>query len=126
MIVQRIQNRPTATKIVSHDAAWSPLPQNLRQKLLKAQGNIAIPILIILLKHIRHPFQDDAALHKEIKTHLAFARFIIRRVQHLHKSRGEAVAKGYEGVGVLVEGDGPAGVFIKAVEEGAPGGEEGP
>ena len=97
-----------------------------RQKLLKAQSNIAIAILIVLLEHVRHAFQDDAALHEQIEAHPPLPALVVGRVQHVDKGRGEPVAEGDERVGELVKGDVAAAVGVEAVEEGAPGGEETP
>lgn len=101
-------------------------PKLTRQKLLKAQGDVPIAILIVLLKHIRHAFQDDAALHEQIEAHPPLPALVVGRVQHVDKGKGEAVAEGDERVGEFVKGDVAAAVGVEAVEEGAPGGEETP
>ena len=96
------------------------------QKLLKTQRNIPIAILIIFLKHIRHPLQNNTALHKQIETHLPLPALVIRRIHQFDKGGGKPIAECDERVGVFEEGDAAAAVFVEAVEEGAPGGEEGP
>ena len=97
-----------------------------RQKLLETQRNIPIPIPIIPLKHVRHALQADAALHEKVEAHAIRAAAVVDAVHHGDEAGREAVAEGDEGLGVLVVGDGAASVFVEAVEEGAPGGEEGP
>ena len=109
----RVNARNTAGKLTS-------------QKFLKAQRDIPIPIIIILLKHIRHPFQNDTTLHKQIETHRPISTLIVRRVQEIDEGGGEPIAEGHERFSVFVQGDVAAAVFIEAVEEGAPGGEEAP
>lgn len=96
------------------------------QKLLETQCDIPIAIIIVLLKHIRHALQHDAALHEEIETHPVVALFLVGAVEQGDEGGGEAVAKGDEGVGVFFVGDVARAVFVEAVEEGAPGGEEAP
>lgn len=96
------------------------------QEFLKAQRDVPIPIIIIPLEHIRHPLQDNTALHEEIEAHPALATLIVARVEQVDESLGEPVAKGHEGVGVFGEGDRTGSIFVEAVKEGAPGGEEGP
>ena len=97
-----------------------------RQELLKAQRDIPIAILIVLLEHIRHALQDDAALHEQIEAHLALPALVVGRVEHVDKRGGEAVAEAHERVGEFVKGDVAGAVGVEAVEEGAPGGEEAP
>lgn len=96
------------------------------QKFLKAQRDIPITILIIPLKHIRHPLQHDAALHEQIEAHPIVAVFLVRAVEERDEGGGEAVAERDEGVAVFGEGDVAAAIFVEAVEERAPGGEEAP
>lgn len=96
------------------------------QKLLKTQRDVPIAIIIIPLKNIRHPLQNNTTLHKQIETHPPLPALIISRIQQVHESSGEMVAECYQGVGVFVEGNGAGFVFVEAVEEGAPGGEKGP
>lgn len=96
------------------------------QKLLKTQRNIPISIIIILFKNVRHPLQNDTTLHKQVEAHAVFSAFGIRSVQQIDKGGAESVAKGNQGIGVLVKGNVTAFVFVETVEEGAPGGEEGP
>jgi len=97
-----------------------------RQKLLKAQRHEPIPIIIIPLKHIRHPLQTDTALHEQIETHRALAALVVGAEQQRDEGGGERVAESDEGVAELLHGNGAAAVGVEAVEEGAPGGEEGP
>lgn len=43
------------------------LNTSIRRKDLQAQGNVPIPVRIILLEHICHALQADARLHEQIK-----------------------------------------------------------
>lgn len=96
------------------------------QKLLKAQRNIPISVIVIFFEHIRHSLQYYTALHKQIEAHTVLAAFVVRLIQQMDKSGGEAVAKGNERFRVLVEGYVAALVLIEAIEEGTPGSEETP
>ena len=40
------------------------------QKLLEAQGYVTVPVVVISFKDIRHPFENNTALHKEIEAHV--------------------------------------------------------
>lgn len=102
------------------------LLQNLAQEILKAQSNVAIPVIIISLKHIRHTLQRDARLNKQVKAHDAFAALIVRAEQQLDKLRAESVTERNEGIGEFRQRDVAAAVDVEAVEESAPRGEEGP
>lgn len=102
------------------------LLQNLAQKVLKAKRDVPIPIFIILLENIRHPLERNTSLHKQVKAHDALPPLIIRPEQQLHEPGREAVPEGDEGVCELLERDVAGAVDVEAVEEGAPGGEEGP
>jgi hypothetical protein len=102
------------------------LLQNLRQKVLKAQRNIPIPIIIILLEHIRHPLEANTRLHEQIEAHDALVPLVVRPEQQVDEPVAEAVPKRHERVAELVEADVAAVVGVEAVEEGAPRGQEGP
>ena len=102
------------------------MPQDLRQELLETQRDIPIPILVIPLEHIGHALQGDAALHKQIEAHVPVPALLIRAVEDADEGAAQAVPERDEGLGVLVEGDVAAAVLVEAVEEPAPGGEEGP
>ena len=96
------------------------------QKFFKTQSNIPIPIIIVFLKNIRHPLQNDTTLHKQIKAHAILSAFVVSSEQQLDKGGAEPVAKRNKGIGVFVKGDVTAFVFVETVEEGAPSREEGP
>ena len=102
--------------------------QTLRthQKLLKAQRDKPISIDIILLEDVRHTFQADARLHEEVETEHALVLEVVGVEELLNVGWGEAIAEGCEGGGEFGEGDCARVVDVEAVEEGAPGGEEGP
>ena len=76
-----------------------------RQKLLKAQGNISIPIIIISLEDIRHPFQSDARLHEKVKTQCVVATLVISPIQDANEGRGKVVAERRESVREFRERD---------------------
>ena len=51
------------------------------QKFLKAQRDVPIPVVVVLLKHIGHPLQYDTTLHEQIEAHTILSTFIVGRVQ---------------------------------------------
>jgi len=71
---------------------------------LQAQRDVSIPIIVILLKHVRHALQANARLYEQIKAHVVVAPAVVRAVQQTHKLGGEAVAKRDEGFCELVVG----------------------
>ena len=73
------------------------------QELLETQCDEAISILVIFLEHVRHPFQNDAALYEQIKTHAAFAALVVCGIQYMYEVGTQAVSESYQGVCVLVE-----------------------
>lgn len=102
------------------------LLQDLAQEILKAQRNVPIAIIVILLEDVRHALQGDAALDEEIEAHDALLALVVGAEEQLDELGAEAVAEGDEGVAELGEGDVAAAVDVEAVEEGTPGGEERP
>ena len=51
------------------------------QKLLKAQRDVPIPVIVVPLENIGHPLQHYTTLHKQIETHATLSTFIVGRVQ---------------------------------------------
>ena len=100
--------------------------KNLAEEVLKAQSDVAISIVVVLLEDIRHALQGDAALDEEVEAHDTLLTLVVRAEQQLDELGAEAVAEGDQSVAELGEGDVAAPVDVEAVEEGAPGGEEGP
>lgn len=100
--------------------------ENLTEEILKAQGNVAITIIIVLLEDVGHALEGDAALDKEIKAHDTLATLVVGSEEQLDELGAEAVAEGDKSVAELGEGDVTAAVGIETIEEGAPRGEEGP
>jgi hypothetical protein len=93
---------------------------------LQAQRNVPITILIILLKHIRHPLQTNTRLDEQIKTECISSIAVVRAVQQRDELLREAVPEGDEGFVEFDKRDAAAVVLVEAVEEVAPGGEETP
>ena len=102
------------------------LLKDLAQEILKTKCDISIPVIVILLEHVRHPLQRNTRLHEQVETHDALVPLVVGPEEEFDEARGEAVAEGDEGVGELLKGDVAGAVDVEAVEEGAPGGEEGP
>ena len=96
------------------------------QKLLKAQRDIPIPIIIIFFKHVRHSLKANTALHKQIEAHAVIASFIVGSKHQPNKRRRQAIPECNEGFAVLVIRDVSAAVFVEAVEESTPSGKEAP
>lgn len=97
-----------------------------KEEYSQTQRNIPIPILIILLKHIRHPLQTNTSLHKQIKANRILASPIISAVKQGDELRTEAVAKGNQRFAEFFVRDVARTIDVEAVEELAPGGEEAP
>lgn len=96
------------------------------QKVLEAQRDEPIPVLIILLENIRHPLQRNAALNKHVEAHTLVPALVVDPVHHAHKVWAEVVSKGDQRLAELVVGYAAGAIDIEAPEERAPGGEEGP
>ena len=104
-----------------------PLLESLTsQKLLKAQRNVPIPIIVIPLEHIRHPLQTNTALNKQIEAHIPASTLLIRPIQYPHKHRAQAVPKRHQSIAVLVKADVAGAILVKAIEEIAPRRQKGP
>jgi hypothetical protein len=93
---------------------------------LQAQRNIAITVLVVLLKHIRHAFQRDTRLHKQIKTECITPVAVVCAVQQRDELLRQAVSKGNQSFVELGVRYAAAMVLVEAVEEVAPCGEEAP
>lgn len=97
-----------------------------RQELLETQRDVPVTVFVVSLEDVGHALQHDAALHEEVEAHAAGTALVVGTVEQMDEVGAEPVAKGDEGVGVFGKGDVAAGVRVEAVEEAAPGGEEGP
>ena len=86
------------------------------QKLLKAQRNIPISIRVILLKHIRHALERDAALDKQVEAHALVAALVVDAVHHPDERRGQVVPKRHERLAVFVVRDVARAVLVEAPE----------
>jgi len=65
-------------------------------------------------------------LHEEVEAEYALVFEVVGVEELLHVGRRKAVAEGCESGGEFGKGDCARVVDVEAVEEGAPGGEEGP
>lgn len=102
------------------------LLENLAQEIFKAESNVAVPVIVVLFKDVRHALERDAGLHKEVKAHDALVALIVGAEEKLDKRRGEAVAERDEGVCEFGEGNVAGAIDVEAIKECAPRGEEGP
>lgn len=93
---------------------------------LQRQRNIPIPIIIILLKHIRHALQADTALYEEIKADSVLVAPVVRLEHGVHELWRQPVPKGNQRVRVLVHADVPAAVRVEPVEQRPPRCQESP
>jgi len=100
--------------------------QLTRQELLKTHRDIAIPINIILLEHIRHPLQRNAALHEQIKTHRLTPPLLICPVQYSHKCTTQPIPECHQRFRIFIKRYVSAPILIKTIKQAAPSGEEGP
>jgi hypothetical protein len=105
------------SRLNEHQQTWANLQQDLQ-----AQRDIPIPVIVVLLEHVRHALQADACLHKQVKAHVVVAAPVVRAVQQAHELRREAVSEGDKGFGKLVVGYTAGVVGVEAVEEATPGG----
>jgi hypothetical protein len=48
---------------------------------LQAQCNVSIPVVIVLLEHVRHPLKTDARLHEQIEAHGVLTAAVVCAVQ---------------------------------------------
>lgn len=102
------------------------LPQDLRQEVLKAQRDVAVAVVVVLLEDVRHPLEADAGLDEEVEAEDALVALVVGLEQQLDEALREAVAEGDEGVVELVELDVARAVGVEAVKQGPPRGQEGP
>lgn len=90
------------------------------QKFFEAQSYITISVIVISFKDIRHPLENNTALHKEIEAHVVSPTLIVRAEEEDDEGGGKSVAKSYKSFRIFGVGDISALVFVKAVKEGAP------
>ena len=102
------------------------LLQDLGQEVLETEGDVAVTIIVVLLKDVGHALEADAGLHEEVKAHDALAALVVGRKEQLDEAVAEAVAEGDEGVAELVEADVAALVRVEAVEQRPPRGQKRP
>lgn len=127
---------PNETSLVSicsyRSWPWCERPDG---EHLQRQRDISITILIVPLKHVRHPLETDTRLHEQVKTQSLLPRHIvapsthiprIRAEEQLHKLRTEPIPKRNQRVAELGIADIPTAIGVEAVEEAAPRREEPP
>lgn len=100
-----IENRRQSAASMVHVKTWRRFESELTsQELLKTHGNVTITILVVAFEHIRHAFQIDTRLYKQIEAHACLARrragagpfppfAFKRRVQNSHEWLAETVSE---------------------------------
>jgi hypothetical protein len=119
----------TCQKLLTVHSKLAHIPhssQLLRVSNLQAQSNIPIAILVVLLKHVRHPLQAYTRLDEQVETQRIASVAVVCAVEQCDELLGEAVSEGDEGFVEFRKGDAARVVLVEAVEEVAPGGEETP
>lgn len=53
------------------------LLKNLCQEVLKAQCDVAVAIVVVLLEDVGHALERNAALNKEVETHNPFISLVV-------------------------------------------------
>lgn len=96
------------------------MPQKLRHKVLKVDGDEAIAVVVVLFERVGHALECDAGLHEQVKGNDATVLAVVVFKQELNEAVGQAVLEGHQGVLELVHGDVAAAVRVEAVEDGAP------
>lgn len=96
------------------------------QWVLQGQSYVAVSVIVIFLKHIRHPLQADTALNEEVETDCSFTSFVVCSEEGIHEMGAQPVAKCDKCVCVLVKADISTLVSIKSIKEGAPRRQESP
>lgn len=92
------------------------LLQDFTQKVLKAQRDESIPIVVILFENVCHAFQRYAALYKKVEAHDTLVALVVGAEEQFDKLRTEAVPECDESVCELLEGNVSAAVDVEAVE----------
>jgi hypothetical protein len=104
-----------------------PESENFHEELFEAECHIAISVVIVFLEYIRHTFETDAGLHKQVKTHsltLNRTSVIKRVVEDPNKGLRKPVAKRSHRLGEFNQRDATTSVLIKFFEQCPPGGEK--
>jgi hypothetical protein len=95
-------------------------------RYLQAKSYVPISIIVVLLKHIRHPLQADARLHKQIEAHGLFIPPVIRLEQELHKLWRQSVPECDKRLAELGVGDIAGAIDVKLIKKVAPRSEKPP
>lgn len=100
------------------------------QKLLEADGDVPIAIIIVALKHIRHALETNTRLHEEIEAHAIqmgalrranVAGLALKRLEEDgDKRRAEPVPERDQRILKLAQIDAPAAVIVEAIKQLAP------
>lgn len=96
------------------------LLEDLAQEVLEAESDKSVPVFVVLLKDVRHPLQRNTRLDKQIKTHDAFAAFVVRAKEQVNKLRTESVPKRNQRICKLAQRNVAAAIHVKPVKECAP------
>ena len=96
------------------------------QKVFKCERDVSITIFIVPLEDIRHAFQGQAALYKNVEAHFPLLALGRAPVQQLNEPVGQPVAESDKRLPVFLQGDRPGFIFVEPIEEGAPGSEIAP
>jgi hypothetical protein len=105
---------------MSASRCLQPQEQDKERQDSQAEGDIAVPVIVVLLENICHALQADTRLHKEVEAHGILAAAVVSAEHERDELRREAVAEGHERIAEFVEGDVAAAIDIEAVEECAP------
>lgn len=96
------------------------LLEDFSQKVLKAQGDVAVSVVVVFLKYIRHALEGNTALNKQVKAHDTFVALVVGVEEKLDKLGAETVSESNKGVAEFGEGDVAAAVDVEAVEQSTP------
>jgi hypothetical protein len=98
-IIELVGRDPSTPRTIKSEQYLSfPQPQNLSQEFLEAQRDVAIPVIVVALENVRHAFQADASLGKQVEAHALpastySASVIVRVIEHSCKWMTKPVAK---------------------------------
>jgi len=97
-----------------------------RQRNLQTQGDITVPVLVVLLEDVGHTLEADASLDEEVEAHSVFVAAVVGAEQQLHELRRQPIAEGHKRLAELVVRDVARPVHVEPVEQVPPRCQEAP
>lgn len=102
------------------------MTEDFGQKVLKAQSDVAVPVLVVFLENIRHALEANAGLDEEVEAHNTLVPLVVGPEEDADETIAESISEGNKGIAELIQADVARVVGIESIEQGSPRSQERP